>query len=605
MNDMKMAGRHTVIIALSVLLPLVTPACIPDVPRDLLWDPVVLQHPAVTSAFQAVDLALGSLFVHTTRDGLSFAIVHASTPTPVFTFNNGTLKNNETFLPDDQNVITSDSILRINSVSKNIATFSALLVENLSKTKDLSLEMSLDTPVRHLLPQFNLPKADWEDGGKAITLKMLASHTSGLPREGYSTDFNMVLGLDKADAESIGADWASATPESVLESVRKYGLMFAPGQRAAYSNTGISILSSAIVNFYNRFSSSDLTWSQLAMHEILAPLNMTHSFFNSIPDQLLPYIGIPGGPNWADLLVGEGYNPAAGMWNPWKASANDLVKYLYHIWLKPSPSFMITVPQRRQSLAPVITLPDGKQLVGPGWEIDTFNIPTSNLTISVNKTYLTYGKSGDGGGWHSWIDVVPNLGYGLVVLSQHSGVKNYSRISPTTVKETVQEILIPAFAEALASRMGARFAGYYDNGRDGGLFADEVKSNNTNTTTYAKLEVEENILYLRDLVINGTSALEGLDRLSWTADDQSRWFSTEAGVALTPSESASETATFGEGAQVWRMMIPGLDVCDWFDFDGYKDQNGWSLSKVVLLEKNGGVELLYPPFDVILSRMGG
>ena len=50
------------------------------------------------------------------------------------------------------------------------------------------------------------------------------------------------------------------------------------------------------------------------MNEILAPLNMTHSFFGAIPDSLLPYIGVPGGPNWADLIVGLGYDPAAGMW---------------------------------------------------------------------------------------------------------------------------------------------------------------------------------------------------------------------------------------------------------------------------------------------------
>jgi hypothetical protein len=129
--------------------------------------------------------------------------------------------------------VTSDSIFRANSVSKNIATFSALIVENLSKSHFTTQDFTLDIPVRYLLPQFNLPKADWEDGGAEITLKMLATHTSGLPREGYSTNFNMVVGLGKADVETIGKDWADATPEGVIESVGKSGLMFAPGQRAA------------------------------------------------------------------------------------------------------------------------------------------------------------------------------------------------------------------------------------------------------------------------------------------------------------------------------------------------------------------------------------
>lgn len=160
--------------------------------------------------------------------------MHASTPEKVFAFNNGTLKNNETFLSSAENAVTSDSIFRVMSVSKSFAVFSALLVENLSKLHPSLLPgLTLDTPVRLALPQFGLPAEDWEDGGRDITLRMLASHSAGIPREGYSTDFNMVTGLGKADAETIGADWAGATPEGVIEVVRKTNLMFAPGQRAA------------------------------------------------------------------------------------------------------------------------------------------------------------------------------------------------------------------------------------------------------------------------------------------------------------------------------------------------------------------------------------
>lgn len=34
----------------------------------------------------------------------------------------------------------------------------------------------------------------------------------------------------------------------------------------------------------------------------------------------------------------------------------------------------------------------------------------------------------------------------------------------------------------------------------------------------------------------------------------------------------------------------------------YTDQNGWPLSKVVLVEREGRVELRYPPYDIILTR---
>ena len=140
---------------------------------------------------------------------------------------------NETIPYGNDNEVTSDSIFRINSISKSFAVFSALVVENLAKAQsDVPLEFSLDTPVRKVLPQFRLPEADWNDGGRDISLRMLASHSSGLSREGYSTDFNMVLATGKADADTIGAKWAAATPEGVIEHAAKTNLMFASGQRA-------------------------------------------------------------------------------------------------------------------------------------------------------------------------------------------------------------------------------------------------------------------------------------------------------------------------------------------------------------------------------------
>lgn len=75
-------------------------------------------------------------------------------------------------------------------------------------------------------------------------------------------------------------------------------------------------------------------------------------------------------------------------------------------------------------------------------------------------------------------------------------------------------------------------------------------------------------MYLRELVVNETGALEGLDRLGWIEDDQLRWWSAPAGVALTHSEGAGENDQFGDGVRAWQMMMPGLEKRDWWDFDG-------------------------------------
>ncbi|KAH8728077.1 beta-lactamase/transpeptidase-like protein [Phaeosphaeriaceae sp. PMI808] len=581
----------------SYFIDFVTSACVPDFPEDLLSDSLVLQNPSVSTAFEEVERKLSALYINTTRDGFSFAIVHASAPGSVFTFNNGTLKMNETDSYAGKNIVTSDSIFRVMSVTKNLAMTSALVISNIAN-QPIYPGLSLDTPVRFLLPEFTLLKPDWNDGGSEITLGMLASHTAGIPRESYSTGFNMILNSGKADAATIGAAWAGATAEEVIKAITKEKLMFAPGQRAAYSNAGISILASAVATYYNNITKSNLSWSQLATQNLLQPLNMTHSFFGTVPQYLENFIGVPGGENWADLIIGEGYNPAAGMWS----SANDLSKYLHKVWLAPK-SELITAYQRRRSLQPVITLADGQQQVGAGWEIQLLSLNTStNASLPSTKTYSIFGKSGDGGGWHSWIDVIPNLGYGIVVLSQRSNIDGYKGITPTAIRDTVHSVLAPGFAKALSARTAERFAGIYTAGRDTGLLVDQVSPGTMNTTTFARLEVKDQILYLRQLMVNGSSALEAIDRLSWVNDTGPRYFSGEQGVALEPAEGAAENAEFGEGAQVWRLIFPGLETCDWFDFDGYKDSRGWPLSKIVLIERGNVVELRYPPFDVAITR---
>lgn len=149
---------------------------------------------------------------------------------------------NETDLYSEfQNLVTSDSIFRIISVSKNFAMSSALVVENLLHKSSISKDsvITLDTPVRALLPDFRLPTEDWNDGGSEITLRMLASHTAGIPRESYSTGFNMVLNTGKADAATIGAQWAGASPDDVIQGISMSHLMFAPGQRVACERNSV------------------------------------------------------------------------------------------------------------------------------------------------------------------------------------------------------------------------------------------------------------------------------------------------------------------------------------------------------------------------------
>lgn len=67
--------RITFAFAAAYMLSFARCACVPDYADKILSDPLVLQHPAVIAAFEQVQRNLSALYVNTTRDGLSFAVV--------------------------------------------------------------------------------------------------------------------------------------------------------------------------------------------------------------------------------------------------------------------------------------------------------------------------------------------------------------------------------------------------------------------------------------------------------------------------------------------------------------------------------------------------
>ena len=68
-------GLAVAVLLTSYLVTFTAGACIPDFPEKLLSDVAVLQHSAVIAAFEEVARNISALYVNTTRDGLSFAVV--------------------------------------------------------------------------------------------------------------------------------------------------------------------------------------------------------------------------------------------------------------------------------------------------------------------------------------------------------------------------------------------------------------------------------------------------------------------------------------------------------------------------------------------------
>ena len=139
--------------------------------------------------------------------------------------------------------ITPSTIFQIASVSKQFTVFAILLLEKEGK-------LNLDDDIRKHLPEV-------PDFGEKISLRHLASHTSGLRDQWALLE---MAGWQIADV---------ITQEDILELVRKQeNLNFAPGEEFMYSNTGFTLLAEVVEKV------SGKSFAEFSEERIFEPLRM-------------------------------------------------------------------------------------------------------------------------------------------------------------------------------------------------------------------------------------------------------------------------------------------------------------------------------------------
>ena len=111
-------------------------------------------------------------------------------------------------------------------------------------------ELSLDNPVADYLPEFD--RAD----KRAITIRRLLTHTSGLPP--WRPLYLLTNGAKEAALETIAAEQ----------------LQYTPGERVTYSDLGFITLGFLLQRLTGQ------TLAVLAQKEIFTPLRLQHTFFN-------------------------------------------------------------------------------------------------------------------------------------------------------------------------------------------------------------------------------------------------------------------------------------------------------------------------------------
>ena len=167
---------------------------------------------------------------------------------PVFQKTMGYKRASEDIATDSATIYCAGSVTK---------TFTAtLLLQSVEEGK-----VKLDDPVEKYVPEIKLLKE--YNSAKLITLRQLASHTAGLPREpGLRSSFSGPV-----------EEWQN----KLLASLAQTTVEKAPGKGYVYSNLGYALLGLALER------ATGTPYIQLIQQKILQPLRMDNSFF-SVPD---------------------------------------------------------------------------------------------------------------------------------------------------------------------------------------------------------------------------------------------------------------------------------------------------------------------------------
>lgn len=149
---------------------------------------------------------------------------------------------------DSSSYITTTHQFDIHSVSKLMTHY---LIVKLSEDGKLSESQ----PIIDYYPDF--------PNGEKITIEMLLSHSSGLPRELQNQSGNEI----------------KLSSDDIVNLAKKETLLFEPGTDVQYSNVGYEILYNIISNIYKK------PFAQCVVDEIFIPLKMKNSGSHFFTDE--------------------------------------------------------------------------------------------------------------------------------------------------------------------------------------------------------------------------------------------------------------------------------------------------------------------------------
>jgi CubicO group peptidase (beta-lactamase class C family) len=265
--------------------------------------------------------------------------------------------------------VNEKTLFEIGSITK---LFTALLLSDMANRG----EVRMDEPVAELLPAgTRVPVRD----GKAITLRDLASHYSGLPRVATNGD----------PPDRPGGPHAAYSAERLYQFLASHELIRTPGDSFEYSNVGVGLLGHAL-----GLRAGACGYESLIRERILDPLRMDDTVI-AIPSRLAGNVAsghddsLEPTSDWTfDALAGTG---------ALRSTLPDLLR------------FVDAVCDQRSSIASIIR---------------PLMTPRDQGGLELAKPHLdgviALSKPGGTGGTRSFVKCIPEWKRGVAVLSNAS-----------------------------------------------------------------------------------------------------------------------------------------------------------------------------------------
>lgn len=284
---------------------------------------------------------------------------------------------------------TPSTIFPVASVSKQFTVFSILLLADQGK-------LSLDDDIRNFIPEV-------PDFGEKISLRHLASHTSGLREEG---ELLAIAGLRYGDL---------ITREQILDLVsHQKALNFKPGEEHLYCNTGFTLLAEVVARV------SKQSFAAFTQSQIFDPLGMSHTLFYDDFEKVVK--------NRAYSYWSDGGEYKKGILNTSRVGPTGLFTTVedLSLWSLNFSNPKVGNSQIISQMNTLATLNNGK----------TFGGAYGQYISTYKGLHQIYHGGSSAAGYRAYLGRFPNQDFAVIVLS------NYEATDPNSLSMQVVELYL-------------------------------------------------------------------------------------------------------------------------------------------------------------------